>query len=148
MTQNKVKKENIITNLDANSKQEVIEKMVKVLHHNGYISDEKGFVAAVYERESQITTGIGNNVAIPHGKSELVRESTVMVAKLKNSVDWNSFDDKPVNLVFLLAIKDEDRGDAHLRILAELSAKLMDDDFLNGVKEASTQEEIYNAVAF
>ncbi|MDW3030907.1 PTS sugar transporter subunit IIA, partial [Enterococcus faecium] len=81
-----------------------------------------------------MTTGIGHNIAIPHGKSQAVIDSTVAVAKLKNEVDWGSLDNQPVNIVFLLAIKEADKGNEHLRVLAELSGKLMDDDFVKEIK--------------
>lgn len=148
MIQNKIKKENILLDLEAATKQEVIEKMSEKLYENGFINEAETFQTAVFEREAHMTTGIGNNLAIPHGKSETVQESTVAFAKLKQPVEWGSLDQKPVKFVFLLAIKAADKGEEHLRVLAELSEKLMDDEFVAQLKEASTREAIVNALVF
>lgn len=148
MTQNKVKKENILVDLEATTKQEVIHKMATKLYENGFVTSADAFEADVFDRESHMTTGIGNNLAIPHGKSEAVVESTVAFAKLKHSIEWHSLDQQPVAFVFLLAIKPEDKGDEHLRVLAQISEKLMDDTFVDNLKKASTQEEIVKTLAF
>ncbi len=95
-----------------------------------------------------MTTGIGKNIAIPHGKSLAVIESTVAVAKLKRSVEWGALDDQPVDLVFLLAIKDTDKGTNHLRILAELSGRLMDDEFVKRIKDSRNKKELVKALSF
>lgn len=148
MSKNKITKENIIINLVGSSKIEVIQAMSEQLYKNGKITDMKVFLDDVEDREMHMTTGIGNGLAIPHGKSNAVSESTVAVAKLETPVDWNSLDGSLVDFVFLLAIKNEERGDEHLRILAELSGKLMDDSFVEKIKKATTQEELYEALKF
>jgi PTS system fructose-specific IIA component len=148
MSKNKITKENIIINLVGSSKIEVIQAMSEQLYKNGKITDMKVFLDDVEDREMHMTTGIGNGLAIPHGKSNAVSESTVVVAKLETPVDWNSLDGSLVDFVFLLAIKNEERGDEHLRILAELSGKLMDDSFVEKIKKATTQEELYEALKF
>ncbi|KAF3375136.1 PTS mannose transporter subunit IIAB, partial [Enterococcus faecium] len=77
-----------------------------------------------------------------------VIESTVAVAKLKRSVEWGALDDQPVDLVFLLAIKDTDKGTNHLRILAELSGRLMDDEFVKRIKDSRNKKELVKALSF
>jgi len=147
-TKQRIHKENIVLHLNAVSKKEVIERMAKTLYENGYISNLEKFINDVLDREGHMTTGIGNSLAIPHGKSDAVIESTVAVASLEHPVDWDSLDNQPVVLVFLLAIKNQDKGEEHLRLLAELSAKLMDDDFVESIKQAKGIEALYETLSF
>lgn len=144
----KIHKNNITVNLLANSKEEVIEKLANLLFNNNYVSNLEIFINDVNDREQQMTTGIGNNLAIPHGKSSAVEESTVAVARLHQPVEWDSLDGKPVSMVFLLAIKDQDKGEAHLRLLADLSGKLMDDDFVESIKQADSVDTLYDVLSF
>lgn len=142
----RIYKENITLDLPATSKEEVIEKLANILYQNKFVSDVTLFINDVMTREKQMTTGIGNQLAIPHGKSQAVIESTVAVAHLAHPIDWNALDEQPVHVVFLLAIKQQDQGDTHLRLLADLSGKLMDDEFVRQVKQASTVERLYEAL--
>ncbi|CAI9395221.1 MULTISPECIES: PTS sugar transporter subunit IIA [unclassified Bacillus (in: firmicutes)] len=147
-TKQKIHKDNITLNLVANSKEEVIEKLANLLFNNNYVSNLEIFIKDVIDREQQMTTGIGNNLAIPHGKSGAVEESTVAVARLQQPVEWDSLDGAPVSIVFLLAIKDQDKGDTHLRLLADLSGKLMDDDFVESIKQADSVDALYDVLSF
>ncbi|AEB30998.1 PTS system mannose-specific EIIBCA component [Carnobacterium sp. 17-4] len=141
-TNKKVYKENIVLNLNASTKIEVVEKLAERLFKNGFIDNLAEFIKDVKDREEHMTTGIGNGIAIPHGKSSSVLESTVIFAKTTEDIEWESLDDKPVNIIFLLAISKQDAGDKHLRILADISGKLMDDDFVYAIKKAGTEKEI------
>ncbi|RSK25882.1 PTS fructose transporter subunit IIA [Bacillus sp. HMF5848] len=87
------------------------------------------FLKNVLDREELSTTGIGFGIAIPHGKCCAVAEPTVVFARLKKSIDWQSLDGEPVEAVFLLAVPKAAASNEHLRILAALSRKLMHDDF-------------------
>ncbi|MBS7576711.1 MULTISPECIES: fructose PTS transporter subunit IIA [unclassified Enterococcus] len=148
MFSEKIDDKNILMNLDVKTKNEVIERLSEILVINGFISDIEQFKKDVFDRESHMTTGIGNAIAIPHGKSSSVIESTVIVAKLKQPIEWAALDKQPVNLVFLLAIKEADKGNEHLRFLAELSGKLMDDDFVQRLKAAQDKDTLIKALSF
>lgn len=148
MIDERINKDNIVIDLVAKNKKEVIEKLSELLATNGFVSDIDQFKEDVFLRENQMTTGIGNQIAIPHGKSIAVPESTVAVAKLKQPVEWDAVDSQLVNIVFLLAIEESGKGNEHLRILAELSEKLMDDDFIKGIKESKYKNELVEALAF
>lgn len=141
-TEKKIYKENIVLKLKASTKSEVVETLAEILLKNGFIDNLAEFIKDVKDREQHMTTGIGNGIAIPHGKSNSVLESTVVFAKTTGNIEWESLDDKPVNIIFLLAIAKQDAGDEHLRILANISGKLMDDDFIYAIKKADTEEEI------
>ncbi|MDT2846278.1 PTS sugar transporter subunit IIA [Enterococcus thailandicus] len=148
MIREKIDERNVVLDLEAGSKEEVVDQLATLLTTNGFVSEVNQFKKDVFEREEHMTTGIGHNIAIPHGKSQAVIDSTVAVAKLKNEVNWGSLDNQPVNIVFLLAIKEADKGNEHLRVLAELSGKLMDDDFVKEIKESKNKEELIKALTF
>lgn len=145
---NSIYQENIVLNLKAFTKEEVIEQLSEILWKNGFIQDVSEFVNDVTERESQMTTGIGNGLAIPHGKSNSVFKSAVIFAKTDKEIEWNSLDEKPVNIIFLLAITNQDGDNEHLKLLADISGKLMDDDFVELIRKASTSEEIKKLLTF
>jgi PTS system, fructose subfamily, IIA component len=142
LLKDKIPKENIIIDLEATNKEEAIEKIAYKLYENKIIDDVKLFVQDVFDREAQGTTGFGQGVSIPHGKSKSVLLSSVAIAKLKQPLEWKSLDGKLVDVVFLLAITLDDANIEHLRVLATLSEKLMDDDFVIKIKKAQTIEEI------
>lgn len=142
----RMKIENIIVDLDASTKEDVIIAISNLLKTNNYISDVEPFVKAVLDREGQFSTGIGNGISIPHGAEHSVNESTIAFAKLKNPMDWDSLDDQPVQHVFLLAINKDEHGEQHLRVLSELAKELINEDYVDGIKNANNREEIYTAI--
>ncbi len=119
-----LKKENIIAGLSAQSKNEALEKLVQILYEGGYLEDKDAFLADVLQREEISTTGIGNGIAIPHGKSSAVKETTVAIGRLTSSLEWESVDDKPVELIVLLAVNDADKTGIHVKLLSEMARKL------------------------
>lgn len=141
-----ISEKNIVMNLDAKSQDDAIKKLAEVLKRNGNISNTNDFYNDVLKRESMTTTGIGNNIAIPHGKSESVTDTTMLFAKNKTPLDWNSLDGSKVNIIFLMAVSPNAIGDAHLRMLARLSGKLMDDEFVAAIKASKTTKEVLKII--
>lgn len=148
MTNNKVtiKNENIIYDLEAPNILEIVNQLADRLLNNGDISDKQAFIDAVISREDEIPTSIGNEIAIPHGKSNSVIQSTVALGVLKEQIVWGENTNDEVKYVFLLAIKEDDKGENHLRTLANLSSKLMDQDFVTSFKNADSEEELIKVI--
>lgn len=119
-----LKEKNIIAGLAAQNKKEALEKLVELLYEGGYLEDKDAFLADVLHREEISTTGIGNGIAIPHGKSSSVKETTVAIGRLTSALEWESVDDKPVELVVLLAVNDADKTGVHVKLLSEMARKL------------------------
>lgn len=94
----------ICTELDAVDKEDALKKMIKMLLDAGYIDDAEGFYEDVLLRESQGITGIGNYIAIPHGKSSSVSKVGISIAKLNNEIQWETNDGKGVKVIFLFAV--------------------------------------------
>lgn len=131
-------------NLQTSEKIEIIKHLASLIDER-LINVDK-YVEDVKARESLSTTGIGDGVAIPHAKSSWVKEPTVVVGKSSSGIEWESLDDEPVNLVFLIAVP-EDGGNEHLKILQVLAVSLMDDEFKEEILNAADEkiiEELLN----
>lgn len=129
--------------IDSTDKAEVIKILVQSLSEEGYVDNEEAFFESVMEREETSETGMERGLAIPHGKSTAVKNPGFAVARLNRPIsDWESIDpNNKVELVFLLAIPTEQAGTTHLGLLAELSTRLMDEVFYNGLFQAKNEEE-------
>ncbi len=142
-----VTNENLIfIDCDFSSKKETIEFLVDKLYLEKKISSKEAFLKAVMDREELSETGISDGLAIPHGKSDAVKEACMAVARVKKPIsDWKSLDESnEVTLVFLLAIPTDQAGSTHLELLGELMTKAQDEKFLNALKKANTVEGLYS----
>ncbi|MDF2911144.1 MAG: manP [Sporolactobacillus laevolacticus] len=144
---NLIDKQNIVMNLDVRTREEAIKSLSVKLHDNGFISDTDRFYQDVLQRESYTTTGIGNGIAIPHGKSKFVNETTVIFANTEHEIEWNSLDGSKVKIIFLMAVAPENQGNDHLQVLAKIASKLMDDDFVKAIKQAKTPDQVVKALS-
>jgi PTS system nitrogen regulatory IIA component len=131
----------VVFDLKATTKEEVLKELVSILKKNGVIDDEEGFLNIVKKREEEFSTGIGYGIAIPHGKSDLVKKPSVVFGKSKKGVDYNSMDGKPAYIFFLIAVP-ENSDDLHLKVLAELSRSLMHEEVRKMLEKASTPEDV------
>lgn len=113
-------------NLKTTEKFETIAHLANLAKDRLFDVDK--YLEDVKKRENISTTGIGDGVGIPHAKSEFVNIPTVIVGKSKQGIEWESLDDEPANLIFLIAVP-EGQGNEHLKILQVLAVSLMDDDF-------------------
>ncbi|TDT61336.1 fructose-specific PTS transporter subunit EIIC [Fonticella tunisiensis] len=148
--QRMTKEELILLDLEASSKEEVIEKIVHALYKENFITSKEEFLKAVMEREKHSPTGLEDGLAIPHGKSKAVKRAAFGVARLKNKISaWESISqNNQVELVFLLAIPEEEAGSTHLKLLAELSTALMNKDFVNRLRKAKNAKEFIEALDY
>lgn len=129
--------------LSSTTRDDVIDEMINKLDAEGILESKASFKEAIFAREAQSSTGIGANIAIPHGKSNAVKRPAVVFGLQQSGVDWNSIDGTPAKIIFMIAVPEQSAGDAHLKILQMLSRKLMDDDFRNNLLAVSTVEEAY-----
>lgn len=136
-------KDLIILDLESDSKDSAMDELVDALATHGTVTSRSEFKKAILEREAESTTGIGMNIAIPHGKSTAVSEPCVVFGRKKVGVDWDSLDGSPAKLIFMIAVPAENQNDAHLKILQMLSRRLMDDDFRKNLLSVDTTEQAY-----
>lgn len=129
--------------LNATSKDDVIHELATLLHNEGYVTDLQGFIADVYEREKEGITGMGNNIAIPHGKSNAVKKAGIAIGKTSSLIEWESYDEQPVNVFFLFAVPSDVEGaKLHLRLLSKIAAKLSDDELLDRIKHTESVDDV------
>lgn len=115
--------------LDARDKEAAIREMAELLARTGKVADLDELVATALRREEQGSTGLGEEIAIPHAKTDAVTAPVVGFARSAEGVEWGSLDGTKARLVFMISVPEAAAGDEHLRILALLSRKLMDPGF-------------------
>lgn len=138
-------KETIILDLHADSKQGVLNELAEQLDHAGKLEDIQAFKDGIMEREEQSTTGIGEGIAIPHAKSAAVKTPAIAFGRSKSGIDFQSLDEQPAHLFFMIAASEGANND-HLEALSRLSTFLMDETFRQKVLDATSKEEVLNAV--
>lgn len=138
-------KESILLNIDVKDKDACLVKLVDLMDASGKISDKKSYLNAVHEREKEGTTGVGNGIAIPHGRCSGVKEPGLAAMTIPSGVEYNALDSKPVDLAFLIAAP-EGSGSMHLEILSKLATMLMDENFVADLKKAKTVEEFLKVI--
>ena len=138
-------KDSISIGESLNSKNEAIDTAVDLMNNLNNIEDLEEFKKQVYHREEQGSTGVGEGVAIPHGKSKAVKEPGLAAITIPDGVEFDSLDGNPVNLLFLIAAPDSD-SNVHLQILARLSKMLMDENFISSLVKAKSKEEFLEII--
>ncbi|CAG9296960.1 PTS sugar transporter subunit IIA [Celerinatantimonas diazotrophica] len=131
-------------NLQANTKDEVLMELSHMLYNNGCISDIDAFLKDVYLRENEGETGLGSHIAIPHGKSNSVLKTSIVIGKTPHDVAWESLDDLPVRFIILFAVRMVDKSAVHIKLLAHVSELLADDDLLDQLLNIRTKKELFN----
>lgn len=137
-------KERACFDLKATTKMEVIDELIELLIKNDKVSDKEKFKAAVLKREEEFSTGIGLGIAIPHGKSNAVKEASIVFGKSSKGIDYKSMDDEPAYLFFLIAVPEES-DNLHLKALSEISRKLMHAETREALMKAKNFEEFLSA---
>ncbi|MGT2910956.1 PTS fructose transporter subunit IIABC [Streptococcus cameli] len=139
--QDLLKKELMLLDLQATTKEAAIDEMISSLVAKNVVSDFDTFKTGIMNREEQMTTGLGDGIAMPHSKNTAVRDAAVLFAKSVNGVDYASLDGQPTDLFFMIAAP-EGANDTHLSALAELSQYLLKDGFAAKLRQANTADEV------
>ena len=127
------------------SKNEALDQMVELMAKSGKINDLEAYRQEVYRREEEGTTGVGEGIAIPHGKGAFVDKPGLAAMVVKDGVDYDSLEGEPVHLIFLIAAPNT-KDNVHLDVLSKLSVLLMDEDFSRALQNAKSPEEFMKIV--
>ena len=138
-----LKKESVIADLVGKNKLEVIEEMTACLKNNNIIKDDQALFATLMEREKLGSTGIGENVAIPHGKSDELTQIITVFARSLGGVDFESLDQKPVHFVCMVIAPAHSTGQ-HLKALARISRLFKNQTLREGILKAEDSDAIYS----
>lgn len=140
-----LKPRNIKVPLVAGNKTDAIKELIDLLAANGEVTDAQKVLDAVLERESTRTTGIGNGLAIPHGKCAGTPNLVVAVGRAANPIDFQAIDGRPVSLIWLLASPPDKTG-PHITALARISRLLTVDKFRQALFASQTSDELFDVV--
>lgn len=139
--QDLLKKEVMIMDLKATSKEAAIDEIITKLVDTGVVTNFAIFKDGIMKREAQTSTGLGDGIAMPHSKNAAVKEATVLFAKSASGVDYEALDGQPTDLFFMIAAPDG-ANDTHLAALAELSKYLLKEGFADQLRQAKTPDDI------
>ena len=131
----------VLTGLQGNSKEDIINALVDLIGGSPKVLDTEKVRQAIFEREKLMSTGVGNGFAIPHGKTDAVSDIVAAFAVTSEPIDYQSLDEKPVRLVFLLVGKDNMVG-PHIKLLSRISRLMNKEQFRERLLGLKTSKEI------
>ena len=131
----------VMTRLEGDSKDDVINALIDRVAKSPKVKDKEKVRGAIFERESIMSTGVGNGFAIPHGKTDAVTDIVAAFAVTAHPIDYQSLDEKPVRLVFLLVGKDNLVG-PHIKLLSRISRLMGKEQFRKRLLEVQTPHEV------
>lgn len=121
---------NIKLNMTARTKEEVIEELTDLLIQDGAVTNKEDFIRDVWLREELGSTGFENHIAIPHGKSSGVTRTALAIGRTQHAIPWETMDGSDVRCVILFAVCLVDQNATHIRLLAQVSGSLADEDII------------------
>ncbi len=121
---------NIKLNMTARTKEEVIEELTDLLIQDGAVTNKEDFIRDVWLREELGSTGFENHIAIPHGKSSGVSRTALAIGRTQHAIPWETIDGSDVRCVILFAVCLVDQNTTHIRLLAQVSGSLADEDII------------------
>lgn len=141
---NAIDREMIFLQQDLDTREAVLSVMVEGALRKGLIGGRAPFVQAVLERESMASTAIGYCIAIPHGKSEFVRQPFIGFLQTEQEFRWTEEQEETVKLVFLIGVPKENEHNIHLKFISKLSKKLLDDEFRAVLLTCTDTDQAYD----
>ncbi|EML5942619.1 TPA: PTS sugar transporter subunit IIA [Citrobacter freundii] len=132
----------VILDMKATSKTEAIEELTDILQKDGAISCRETFIQDVWQRESEGSTGFENHIAIPHGKSSAVVNTTLAIGRTRQDIPWETLDGSNVRCIILFAVRLEDQNTTHIHLLSQVAGALADDDIIEQLLVESSPQKI------
>lgn len=137
--------EAIKLNLTSTNKEDVLKEMAGLLVNTGCLLNEDVFLKTIWDREEKGSTGIGFGVAIPHGKSNAVKEARIAFGFSKEGIEYQSLDEKAAHIFFMIAVPEASENE-HLKVLAKLSRMLIHQDFRDKLASVESEEELLKVI--
>ncbi|MFD3257331.1 PTS sugar transporter subunit IIA [Paenibacillus lentus] len=125
------------------TRDDVLRVLIENALQNGLISEQKPFLQAVLDREANVPTAIGYQIAIPHGKSDAVKQPFIGFLQAKHDFRWTEGYEEEVKLIFLIGVPKANEQNIHLKFISRLSKKLLDDNFRMKLLESTDVEQVY-----
>lgn len=127
------------------TKSEALDRIIDLMVESGKINDREAYREQVYAREEESTTGIGEGIAIPHGKCDAVTKPGLAAMVVKDGVEFDALDGQPVTLMFLIAAPNT-KDNVHLDVLSKLSVLMMDEQFADALRHAKSADEFLEII--
>ncbi len=134
-----------IKDLEADNKKDALDEMLDLISSSQNITNITAFKKAIFKRESLMSTGIGLGIAIPHAKIPECDDFVIAIGRLKNGIEYESLDDKPVRLIFMIGASDK-QDKEYIRLLSRLVLRLKDNHILKELLQAKDKQEIYSII--
>lgn len=132
----------ISLDLQSTTKEDVIAELTDLLVAHGDVVDRQGFIDDVLLRETEGVTGLGQGIAIPHGKSQAVKNTTIAIGLSHHPIPWESLDEEPIKVIILFAVRDLDANTLHIKLLQKVAVLLSDDSFIEHLRNVKSKEEL------
>jgi PTS system fructose-specific IIA component len=142
-----INKDLINLELNASNKQEAILELTQMLYKKGIVTNAKDFSNDVFYRENEGMTGLGQGVAIPHGKSDSVIKTSLVVGRTQEPIEWESLDEKPVTIIILFAVKNTDANTMHIKLLQKVAMLLADEAFIEQLHTVTSKDDMLALLA-
>lgn len=142
----KFDKENILLNVNVKDKKDLFVYIASYAKKKQIIDDEQKLIKAFINRELEVSTGLQDSFAIPHAKSNCIMEPTVLYLKLLHPIEWETFDNEPVQNIFALLVPIKYEGTLHLEMISRIATSLLDDEFIMMVKNSSNIDELEKTI--
>ncbi|WP_411343781.1 PTS sugar transporter subunit IIA [Paenibacillus sp. WLX1005] len=126
-----INKHRIKLDLQATTKDEVFHELSELLYEQGVLSSVDAFVADIYQREAEGQTGLENHIAIPHGKSEAVLQTSLAIGRTAHPIPWETIDGKPVHCIILFAVRMVDKTTTHIKLMSQVASALADEEVVD-----------------
>lgn len=133
--------ENVVLNLEAKDKYEIIDELIEVVSKSNKVLDKAKVRNCILEREKVLSTGVGKGFAVPHGKTDSVTDIVIAFGITKNPVDYEALDDQPVRLVLLIIGRDS-LVSSHIKLLSRISRLMNNEEFRESLLSARSKEEV------
>lgn len=140
-----INKNTMLFDIEAEDKLSLIQQMVDKFDSEGYLCDKEQFHKDVLDREKVFSTYIDYGIGIPHGKSDGVEEPGVCIVRLKTPIQWTDEEDEKVDLVIMIAVRNQSDNNLHMQILSKISRNLMHEEFRTLMKQGE-KDDIYQAL--
>lgn len=137
---------NIFFDIEAATKEDLLKQICEKAVEYGISDDKEGLYQDFLDREAEFPTGLQDGFAIPHARSDRVKEIAIMYIRTKNGIEWGTLDDQLVHYVFVLLVPAHYAGNVHLQMISKLATCLLEDDFKNQVKSSNDKEELKNYI--
>ena len=125
-------------------KETIISTLAKKAFDEGRLENKQEYIDAVLKREKEYSTALGYEVAIPHGQNDTVKDPFVVFGRVKDPIIW---DQNSVRIIFMIGVPEHNKDKIHMKILANISRKLIDDEFRKSLIEAKDEKEVFDILS-